>query len=79
MAGVGERERARMGWRGLSCPLGCFSGLFFKLKKKSKERKSGCLQSRLIVAESLDAGTSMSVFSHVCRRRLRAYFAAGAA
>lgn len=78
--GAEERERARMGWRGLSCPLGCFSGLFFKLKKKKKrkERKSGCLRSRLIIAERLGAGTAGMCF-HTCADGLRAYSAAGAA
>lgn len=54
-----------MGWRGPSCPLGCFSGLFFSFKLEKEKGKPACLQSRLIIAERFGAGTPCMCF-HTC-------------
>lgn len=75
----GEREIARMGWRGPSFPLHYFSvGCCFSFKLEKEKGKPECLQSRLIIAERLGAGTPCVHF-HTCADGLHAYFAAGAA
>lgn len=48
---------------GLFCSLGCFSGLFFKLK--NEKVILACLQTRLILAERPDASTPCMYF-HTC-------------
>lgn len=77
-----ERKKGKgHGWDGgvSLAPWAAFLVCFLNLKKKKrKERKSGCLRSRLIIAERLGAGTA-GMYFHTCADGLRAYSAAGAA